>query len=189
MREQEMRLRVFQFLKTRLRNMIMPATVGIGLAVGGCTSASLYSAPVQPDAAKHDDVASQADLAPASDTNVVSHDVVLADVAQTPDVPLADSRPHEEDSEAVDGRVAIDLGNKDAGAIDSPSDYAVKYMGPAPLDAGYDSFLTKYMGGPLYTAVIPDAASDTAPVVRYGTPTPDGGISMPMYTAPMPQPS
>ena len=36
MREQEMRLRVFQFLKARMRNMLLPATLGLGLAVAGC---------------------------------------------------------------------------------------------------------------------------------------------------------
>jgi hypothetical protein len=53
MREQEMRLRVFRFLKARMRNMIMPAAVGIGLAAGGCLaqSGAVYSSPMPSDAA------------------------------------------------------------------------------------------------------------------------------------------
>jgi len=39
MREQEMRMRVVRFLKIRMRNAILPATVGIGLAVGMCEGA------------------------------------------------------------------------------------------------------------------------------------------------------
>jgi hypothetical protein len=58
MREQEMRLRVFRFLKARMRNMIMPATMGIGLAVGGCAKTSaVYEAQMPQDAnATHADV-------------------------------------------------------------------------------------------------------------------------------------
>ena len=38
MREQEMRMRVERFIQTRLRRMVMPATLGLGLALGGCAS-------------------------------------------------------------------------------------------------------------------------------------------------------
>ena len=41
MREREMRQRVERFLRARLRNMLMPATLGLGLAVGGCNSDGL----------------------------------------------------------------------------------------------------------------------------------------------------
>ena len=53
MREQEMRMRVVRFLRIRMRNAILPATVGIGLAVGGCANEPgvvLYMAPMPPDA-------------------------------------------------------------------------------------------------------------------------------------------
>jgi hypothetical protein len=36
-----MRLRVERFLQSRLRRMLMPATMGLGLALGGCTSDGL----------------------------------------------------------------------------------------------------------------------------------------------------
>ena len=38
MREREMRQRVERFLQTRLRSMLLPATLGLGLAVGACNS-------------------------------------------------------------------------------------------------------------------------------------------------------
>lgn len=43
MREREMRQRVESFLQTRLRAMLMPATLGVGLAIGGCGSNTLNS--------------------------------------------------------------------------------------------------------------------------------------------------
>jgi hypothetical protein len=41
MREREMRQRVERFLQARLRNMLLPATLGLGLAVGACNSDAL----------------------------------------------------------------------------------------------------------------------------------------------------
>jgi|WetSurMetagenome_2_1015567.scaffolds.fasta_scaffold828729_1 hypothetical protein len=36
MQEREMRQRVERFLKTRLRSMLLPATLGLGMALAGC---------------------------------------------------------------------------------------------------------------------------------------------------------
>lgn len=75
MREREMRQRVERFLQTRLRKMLAPATLGLGLAMTGCPSSGLdatddggalvskdaqadhgvatkYLAPVPPDAGR-----------------------------------------------------------------------------------------------------------------------------------------
>jgi hypothetical protein len=41
MREREMRQRVERFLQTRLRSMLLPATLGLGLAIGACNSDAL----------------------------------------------------------------------------------------------------------------------------------------------------
>ena len=41
MREREMRQRVERFFQTRLRSMLLPATLGLGLAVGACNSDGL----------------------------------------------------------------------------------------------------------------------------------------------------
>ena len=54
MREQEMRQRVERFLQTRLRSMLLPATLGLGLAVGACNSDALSADDGGDPAAKHD---------------------------------------------------------------------------------------------------------------------------------------
>jgi hypothetical protein len=36
-----MRLRVERFIQTRLRSMLLPATLGLGMALGGCTGDGL----------------------------------------------------------------------------------------------------------------------------------------------------
>jgi hypothetical protein len=41
MRERDMRQRVERFLQARLRTMLLPATLGLGLAVGACNSDGL----------------------------------------------------------------------------------------------------------------------------------------------------
>jgi len=46
-----MRERIFGFLKARMRGMIFPATVGLGIAVSACTPA--YGSPQPQDAAKN----------------------------------------------------------------------------------------------------------------------------------------
>jgi hypothetical protein len=43
MRERDMRQRVEQFMNKRLRAMLLPATLGVGLALGGCASDGLNS--------------------------------------------------------------------------------------------------------------------------------------------------
>jgi len=44
MRELDMRQRVEHFLQTRLRSMLAPATLGLGLAMTGCPSSGLDAA-------------------------------------------------------------------------------------------------------------------------------------------------
>ena len=41
MRERDMRLRVERFIQTRLRSMLMPATLGLGMALAGCSGDGL----------------------------------------------------------------------------------------------------------------------------------------------------
>jgi len=41
MQEREMRHRVERFLQSRLRSMVIPATLGLGLAIGACNSDGL----------------------------------------------------------------------------------------------------------------------------------------------------
>jgi hypothetical protein len=182
MREQEMRLRVFQFLKTRVRNMIMPATVGIGLAVGGCSSdlTMKYMAPSPRDASTEDVVTQNADVSLPSDaTDAALRDTTLADAGQGPEASLV------ADAEAVDSNGSIDVQTVDAVALDggAADQVTTKYIAPIP-DAGFDSIATKYIA-PVYIAPTPDAGVDSSPVVRYMAQMPDGNIASPMYMAPM----
>lgn len=41
MRERDMRARVERFIQTRLRSMLMPATLGLGMALSGCNGDGL----------------------------------------------------------------------------------------------------------------------------------------------------
>jgi hypothetical protein len=155
MREQEMRLRVFRFLKARMRNMIMPAAMGIGLGGAGCLpqSAGVYSTPVPSDAAivKSDANRDQAiafDLAPGTD----AIDTGLGDAPADVFAPT-DGQP--------------DLRYPEAG---------MKYFAPIPIDAA----TTEAGGeaGPIiakYVAPMPDAAIDLGLAVRYMAQMPDSG--------------
>jgi hypothetical protein len=137
MREQEMRLRVFRFLKARMRNMIMPATIGIGLAVGGCSDSNdgtvvRYAAPVMPDASP--------DLNPdVAGSWVLNLDVGADDGASARDLP-ADARdeltpdlPTAEDASSAD--VFAAEAALDAGSLDGEDDLGGVEQG-SPLDAG-----------------------------------------------------
>jgi hypothetical protein len=176
MREQEMRLRVFRFLKARMRNMIMPAAVGIGLGGAGCFSQSgaVYSAPVPADAAmvKRD-----------ANRDVKFDDVITAG----PEVSPAGAREVPMGFDAsLDGEGAVDSSLADVAAdVFAPMDgqpdlrypeTGMKYMGPMPLDAA-----TGEAGGEAgiivakYVAPMPDAARDGMLVVRYMAQMPDTG--------------
>jgi hypothetical protein len=64
MREQEMRQRVERFLQTRLRKMLMPATLGLGLAVAGCNSDGLNTSDDGGSTANKDTGSQQSDVVP-----------------------------------------------------------------------------------------------------------------------------
>jgi hypothetical protein len=181
MREQEMRMRVFRFLSVRMRNMILPATVGIGLAVGGACSRTestpVYSAPLPGDAAavrqdapnlpddRGRDTASLPDVA-APDLFQPGPDLptgrdVLADAAS--DAASAEDRPSPADR-AING----DLQPSDGVATEAelhrdamPDFGGMKYIAPffdaASPDGGAD------MGGMKYVAPFPDASPVDAP--------------------------
>jgi hypothetical protein len=182
MREQEMRLRVFRYLKARMRNMIMPATVGIGLAVGGaCESAAVYSAPgpaEQRDASTwRQDVAMGPD-APGPDLAMVA-DVAaesVPDLAKLDEARTADALATEAglDNRVADGKEDLpllkygspfDSGFFDSRAVDAEPDAGqiiAKYIAPMP-DAAVDSTGP----APRYMATMPDASADRSVVVLY----------------------
>ena len=195
MREQEMRLRVFRFLKARMRNMIMPAAVGIGLAGAGCLakSGAVYSAPVPSDAAmvksdtnrdvSSDDVSFLGPEVSPSDAceTPMASDVFLTgqDVAAPIDQAVADQAPDRDSDDSgladaasdtfapTDARLPADLGYPETG---------MKYMGPMPLDTGASD--TGGEAGPIiakYVAPMPDAAKDLGLTVRYMAQMPDSG--------------
>jgi hypothetical protein len=210
MREQEMRLRVFRFLRARMRNMIMPATVGIGLAVGGCareTSTPIYSAPIQdsaapanrdvlgpdspapgPDLAVADarEVQSVGDIAPDSTNDGLGRDTPIYGIDMSPpdlrNPDVLDSSVRDVAS-LPDQAVALD-----GAGIDGSSDLGgtvTKYGVPIP-DAAADTAGV----APLYSASIPDAAADGMPAVRYMAQMPDAGAeiggAVALYVAQMP---
>jgi hypothetical protein len=192
MSEQQMRQRVFRFLKARMRNMIMPATVGIGLAVaGGCTESSVsptYAAPVYNDAAAgKQDVPRAPDLAAPDSGKPDSANPdspVVADVAadSLPDVPSPlDTSP----SDALAGETGVDMRRLDS-PIDMPP---VKYG--SPFDSGIlDSQSEAGQVIAKYIAPIPDAGVDTSgPVTRYMAVMPDASPDLSvaaLYMAPRP---
>ena len=187
MREQEMRMRVFRFLKARMRNMIMPATVGIGLAAGGChiSSSAVYEAPWPPEDAStsKSDVLGADSTTPGSDVAMSGSDVAgsgadlaasspeaqkvdaVADVSRVP-VDASDARASTDLVVAVDG-AGLDVGRADA----TPA-------GDAATDLG--STVTKYL------APQPDAAPEVGRIAPdYIAQIPDASSVAPVYMAPL----
>ncbi len=169
-----MRLRAFRFLKTRMRNMIMPAAVGIGLAAGGCTKDApvfvKYGVPMPPDAALvNRDVSFR-------DVSVSGPEVSAADareVATALDVPL--TAP---DVAAPTNRAVADQGpatDSDSGLADAPADVFAPRDGNGTSEAGGEA---GGEAGPIiskYVAPMPDAANDLGLAVRYMAQMPDSG--------------
>jgi hypothetical protein len=201
MSEHEMRLRAFRFLKVRMRNMIMPATVGIGLAVGGGCGGShppmsvRYAAPVSQDAAGRADVfgitiySAPMDAPAADGLSLPMSDALGFDLAQPgPDggASVPDTAP---DVLALDGAPSPDADSRDL-----PASEVSDRETPPLKDAGVDHGLMKY-GSPFfdanpsdatidlgnnvgkYMAVTPDAASEANPALRYQPPMVDAATA------------
>ena len=192
MREYEMRQRVFRFLKARMRNMIMPATVGLGLAVGGCaregTVTGTDAAQMQKDTPSAtsevlgpDSATPGPDQAVADSPEAQANRDAVADLGREPgreavpvygsDVSLPDLRkddgPDAATSDAApptDQAVALDVGGIDVGKADGPK---------ADGNSDLGSIITKYI------APIPDAASDTGVAPVYIAPV----YIAPVYSA------
>ena len=162
MREQEMRLRVFRYLKARMRNMIMPATVGLGLAVGGCSEPrSLYMGPLPSDAALVHPDGSSGDVAAIFGSEVASPDTRDVGIEGVPiygsDVSLLDLRDAQMSEKAALDADKIDVGSQDVIPSSDNSQEA------PPIVAKY-------------VAPMPDAAGADLPVMRYMAQMPDTGI-------------
>jgi hypothetical protein len=136
MREHDMRQRVEQFLQTRLRKMIAPATLGLGLAglglaTTGCPSSGLDA---------NDDGGAMVNKDAGADQGMV-----LKYMAQMPDAGLETSLPQPEYMAPVPPDAGIKLDT-----LGTPI-----YSAPAP-DAGP---VMRYM------AQMPDASSDGREII------------------------
>jgi len=185
MREQEMRLRVFRFLRARMRNMIMPATMGLGLAISGCTTSSatpVYSGQFPDDAAATksdilgaDSVAQGPDLAVADtrDTRVgddasndSAHDVLaVEDVA-------GDAADAENDSQHDALAIVDHPAGSDGVSIDSA---IADGLAKIDADTDLDAIVTKYLA-PFYDAATVDSPADLGLIARYHAPMPKEAI-------------
>lgn len=116
MREQEMRQRVERFFQTRLRSMVLPATLGLGLAVGGCG----------------DGLNTGDDGGPTA-----NDDGAGADQQLPPDARFADANSASPD---LGGAVAMYMAQmtKDASTSLPDSAMVLRYMAQQPRDAGAD---------------------------------------------------
>jgi hypothetical protein len=214
MREQEMRMRVFQFLKVRMRNMLMPATLGIGLAVGGCSQSTALKD--SPDSANDTSATDTAMPVPiymvvSPDANFLVSDGpgpnpektdAIADLANggLPEaspvygirdaIGLPDSVSQPDQAVALDG-AALDAGKPDGG----PETSIVKYMAPildggrdAGVEAGRDASPDLGSIAPVYIApvYIAQTPPDAKPAVRYLAQMPDSSAVSPLYMAPQP---
>jgi hypothetical protein len=159
MREQDMRDRVQNFLRATMRNVVMPASMGLGLALAGCGGSD-------------DPVAKY--MAPMFDAAV--------DVPVQVDGPVAKYMGPMLDG-GLDGAGGLDSASIDPTplymAIQPDAGAVTKYMGPMPSDAG---------PAPMYMAIQPDAAAKETgpgPVMRYMAIQPDAA-QIPIYAAPVP---
>ncbi len=130
MRERDMRLRVERFLQSRLRSMLMPATLGLGLAMGGCDSEGLDA----DDGGEPGDVAAEVAPDVASDIGPV-----LKYMAQMPDAgPDLQAVPIYSVAFPRDAGPELPIAQPDYMAQLPDSGMALRYMAQMP-DAGRDA--------------------------------------------------
>jgi hypothetical protein len=113
MRERDMRLRVERFIQTRLRSMLMPATLGLGMALGGCNSDGL-SVDDGGDPSANQDA--------AADTGSVPPPIPMYIAA------IPDAGPE----------LPISVTDYMAPIVKEDAGVAVRYMAQMPPDAGKD---------------------------------------------------
>jgi hypothetical protein len=178
MREQEMRLRVFGFLRTRMRNMIMPATMGLSLAIGGCTTSSIV--PVYSGQFPNDAAARKSDILEA-DSVAQGPDLAVADTRDTRagDDALGDSARDALTAEDVAADAANDSQRDALAMVDHPAgsdgvsiDSAIADgLAKVDADTDLDAIVTKYLA-PFFDAATIDSSADLGPIARYHAPMP-----------------
>jgi hypothetical protein len=194
MREQDMRQRVQRFLQTRLRSMLAPATIGLGLAMTACPSDGSNSqndgsALVRKDAEPDQQVATlymgplPRDAQSANGEDTAAPDAAAPDTAAPggndsgPDQVVAlyiAPLPRDAQDSSYDSSSDADASSADGAAA--------KYIAPIP-----DAAREFPMPQPDYMAQIPDSG-----VARYMAVGPDAGPDadrvFPMYMAQLPLP-
>jgi len=183
MREQEMRDRINQYLKIRMRGMLVPA-LGLSLLAVGCEKervTAVYSAPM-PDAGQDQAAQVLPDALVSKDTSSSKPDTALPKDGATldagsdilsPDGPV-EPKPDTavlDTSVIPDTAIAPDAGKPDAGAPD----------GGKPDGAVADAVLAD-MGHP------PDATRLDGLITKYIAQLPDGGMIGTVYMAQLPLP-
>jgi hypothetical protein len=177
-----MRLRIERFLQTRLRNMLAPATIGLGLAMTGCPSSGL-------------DATEDAGALVKKDSGADVGGPVAVYSAPAPDAGGTQANRDTGTSPPPsprDGAVTPD-------AVGGTDQLVTKYMAQVP-DAGQEAPLPM----PEYMAPMPDAAQelpmaqpdymaqmpDSGPVLRYMAQMPDAapdlGGPVAVYLAQLP---
>jgi hypothetical protein len=177
MREQEMRECVGHFLKARMRAMLLPATLGLGLAVAGCDKEALEST---------DDSGTSSQI----EAGVTHPDTQIEAGATHPDTQIAPPIVTKYIAQLPDANVAPAYMAQlpDAGTV-------TKYIAQLP-DA---ALVTKYIAqlpdaniAPEYMAQMPDArvkdamSPDSGMMVRYMAPLPNPGQPVLLYMAQYP---
>jgi hypothetical protein len=167
MKEQDVRQRIERFLKRTAREVVVPASVGLGLALSGCDHTGIQA---RTDAA---------DTSPSATTDAIVADATLGrdgaanspDAANRPDLRLPD-----------DVRLSPDTGQPDLPVSIPP--YGV-ILRP---DAGVDTSVPDAQsdaGAP--DADVPDASADVrAPDARRDARQPDLPVILPPYMPPPP---
>ncbi len=151
MREREMRQRVERFLQIRLRNMLMPATLGLGLALGGCGSTTMDSGDDGGHATAKDVATADQQLAPDADLSEAGGSARDTGMIAKYMAPLPDAGAD------AQGAAALYMAPMYMAQQLPDSGPAVRYMAQQPPDAAADADIGH--GVVIYMAIFPEAKS------------------------------
>jgi len=140
-----MRQRVERFLQTRLRNMLMPATLGLGLALGGCGSTTMDSGDDGGHTTTKDVATADQQLAPDADLSEAGGSARDTGMTTKYMAPLPDASADSQSAIAMYMAPMYMAQSPDAGAV-------VRYMAQQPPDAGPEPIV-------IYMAMFPEAKS------------------------------
>ena len=211
MKEQDVRQRIESFLKRTAREVVVPASMGLGLALSGCDHAGIH---VRADAASDTSLSAKPDAIVADATPALDGIASRPDTVNQPDLRLPDDVGTAPDARQVDLPVLVapylavvlrDAGAEvrvldatadvraadagvDADAPDAGADLGVPEAGRdvGALDAGRDTPQSDlHMIVPPYLGGIrPDAARDLATDASPYPPPPPPPYLAPMFGPP-----